>query len=64
MRSIPKRAKMADMTGICERTGTMSAETAARLDRALAVTRIDGASGTQADLIARRDALLALVQQA
>jgi len=57
-------AKMADMTGICERTGTMSAEIAARLDRARAVTRIDGASGTQADLIARRDALLALVQQA
>ncbi len=57
-------ARMDDMTGICQRTGAMSAETAARLDRALAVTRLDGASGDQAELIARRDALLALVEQA
>lgn len=53
-------AKMADMAGICERLPTMSARTAARLERALDVTRLDGASGDTAQLIARRDALLAL----
>ncbi len=55
---------MDDMTGICERAGAMSAAATTRLDRALAVTRLDGASGTQADLIARRDALLGLVAAA
>jgi hypothetical protein len=38
----------------------MADKTAARLARALADTRLDGASGNQAALIAKRDALLAL----
>lgn len=53
-------AKLDDMTGICERLPEMSAKTAERLDRALSVTRLDGAGGDQAELLARRDALLAL----
>lgn len=54
--------KMTDMIGIAERLPTMSVETAARLDRALAATRLDGAAGKQAELIAKRDALLGLVE--
>ncbi|MGH6785701.1 MAG: beta-N-acetylhexosaminidase [Novosphingobium sp.] len=53
--------KMADMVGICERLPAMNSGTAARLERALAVTRLDGARGYQAELIAKRDALLGLV---
>lgn len=57
-------ARMEDMAGICERAPAMSAESAARLERVLAVTRLDGASGDQAELVARRDALLGLVAAA
>lgn len=52
--------RMDDMVGIAARLSAMGPETAARLDRALAVTRVDGASGRQAELLAKRDALLAL----
>ncbi len=55
-------ADMADMVGIANRCGTMKPETKARLDRALATTRLDGARGAQAELLAKRDALLALVE--
>jgi beta-N-acetylhexosaminidase len=54
-------AKMDDMIGIAGRLPTMSARTEARLERALAGTRLDGASGDQAALFAKRDALLALL---
>lgn len=54
-------AKMSDMLGICEVLPSMSEATAARLDRALAPTRIAPAlAGEHHDLIAKRDALLAL----
>jgi len=53
-------ARMPDMAGICERLPAMGVQTAARLARTLAFTRLDGASGDQAELIAKRDALLAL----
>jgi beta-N-acetylhexosaminidase len=56
-------AKMDDMVEIARRLPAMSAETAARLDRALAIT---GAAGEgmdrQAGLLAKRDALLDLAQ--
>lgn len=54
-------AKMDDMIGICERLPQMGPQSAARLARMLAHTRLDGASGDQAALIAKRDALLGLV---
>ncbi len=54
-------AKMDDMVGIAERSPTMSAKTSERLERALADTRVDGASGRKAELLATRDALLELV---
>jgi beta-N-acetylhexosaminidase len=54
-------AKMDDMRGIAKRLPVMPEQTAARLERALAGTRLDGASGEQAALLARRDALLALL---
>lgn len=57
-------AKLDDMAGIAARCPTMSAATAERLERALAVTRIDGGHGNQADLLAKRDALLRLVEAA
>lgn len=57
-------AKLDDMSGIAARCPTMSAAAAQRLDRALAVTRLDGASGIQAELLAKRDALLRLVEAA
>lgn len=57
-------AKMADMEGIAASLPAMGAETAARLDRALAGTRIDGATDRQHDLLAKRDALLALAGEA
>ena len=54
-------AKMDDMQGICEVLPAMPAETAARLDRALAPTRIAPAiPQEQGALLAKRDALLAL----
>lgn len=54
-------AKMDDMQGICEVLAPMSQTTAARLDRALEGTRIPPAIAPQAaDLLAKRDALLAL----
>jgi hypothetical protein len=51
-------AKLDDMAGIAARCPTMSAATAERLDRALAVTRLDGGRGSQTELLAKRDALL------
>ncbi|WP_333838745.1 beta-N-acetylhexosaminidase [Novosphingobium sp.] len=55
-------AKMPDMIGIAEGLAPMSARTAARLDRALADTApsVGLNAAAQADLFARRDALLAL----
>jgi beta-N-acetylhexosaminidase len=52
---------MEDMTGIAQRLPAMSGKTAARLERALAGTRLDDAQGGQAGLLAKRDALLALL---
>ncbi len=54
-------AKMDDMMGIAARLPAMPGKTTARLERALEGTRLDGASGEQAALLARRDALLALL---
>jgi beta-N-acetylhexosaminidase len=54
-------AKMDDMVGITERLPAMSAKTSERLERSLAETRVDGARGGQAELLATRDALLGLV---
>jgi beta-N-acetylhexosaminidase len=55
-------AKMDDMQGICNVLPAMSDVTAARLDRALAGTQIAPAIAPQAaELLAKRDALLALV---
>ncbi|MEE4317426.1 MAG: beta-N-acetylhexosaminidase [Erythrobacter sp.] len=54
-------AKMEDMEGICNVLPAMSQVTAARLDAALAGTRIAPALAPEAeDLLAKRDALLAL----
>ena len=54
-------AKMDDMVGICAVLPAMSEATAARLDRALAGTRVAPAIAPEhADLLAKRDALLAL----
>jgi len=54
-------AKMQDMQGICNVLTAMSETTAARLDRALAGTRIAPAIAPEAaELLAKRDALLAL----
>ena len=53
-------AKMDDMTGIAQRLPSMSEATSARLERALADTRVDGAAGRQAALLAKRDVLLEL----
>ncbi|MBS0476380.1 MAG: beta-N-acetylhexosaminidase [Proteobacteria bacterium] len=55
--------RMDDMVGIAERAPTMKPETAVRLERVLSGTRVDGARGNQADLLAKRDALLALAEQ-
>lgn len=57
-------AKMDDMTGICAVLPSMSEATAARLDRALAGTRIAPALALeQREYLATRDALLALAEQ-
>ena len=54
-------AKMADMEGICAVLPAMPPATTARLDRALAGTRIAPAIAPEAaELLAKRDALLAL----
>ncbi|MBA4052378.1 MAG: beta-N-acetylhexosaminidase [Erythrobacter sp.] len=54
-------AKMNDMQGICEALPAMSDTTAARIDRALAGTRVAESLAPQAaELLAKRDALLAL----
>jgi beta-N-acetylhexosaminidase len=58
-------AKMDDMAGICEVLPPMSDATAARLDRALAGTRVAREMAPQAaELLAKRDALLALTGSA
>ena len=53
-------AKMDDMIGIAEAVPVMSEKTAARLDRALGSLAESGASELHAELVAKRDALLAL----
>ena len=55
-------AKMADMEGIVAALPAITPQAAARLDKALAETRVPAQppAGHHADLIARRDALLAL----
>ena len=53
-------AKMDDMIGIAQRLGAMKAETAARLDRALASIKPASASADHAQLLAKRDQLLGL----
>ena len=53
-------AKMADMTGICERLPALSEAGQARLDRALVGMRLDSEQADQAELLAKRDALLEL----
>lgn len=58
-------AKMADMTAICARLGSMSAVTAARLQAALATTRLShGNADARQEALARRDALFASVSAA
>ena len=58
-------ARMDDMVGICESLSAMSGATAARLDRALETTCVAGAIAPEhADLLAKRDALLALAGEA
>jgi beta-N-acetylhexosaminidase len=54
--------KMADMTGICERLPAMSGATAARLERALEGMGQTSRSAEQAELVAKRDALFALLE--
>ncbi len=57
-------ARMEDMAGICQALSPMSEQTAARLDRALAPTRVPpDIAPAHADLLAKRDALLALEGQ-
>jgi len=57
-------AKIDDMTGICERLGAMSEATAARHARALAAIGARQPTAAQAELAAKRDALLALLETA
>ena len=58
-------AKLDDMEGICEVLPTMSEATTARLDRALERTSVaDSLADEQAELLAKRDALLALTGEA
>ena len=54
-------AKMADMTGIAARLPALSARGAERLERALSVAA-PGAKEDQAQLLARRDTLLAITE--
>ncbi|MBV7259268.1 beta-N-acetylhexosaminidase [Erythrobacter crassostreae] len=58
-------AKMHDMQGICEALPNMSDDIAQRLHRALEGTRVASAiADEQAELLAKRDALLALQEEA
>ncbi|MFN5901866.1 MAG: beta-hexosaminidase, partial [Novosphingobium sp.] len=57
-------AKMDDLAGLCSRLGTMSAATAARHARALDAIRAPRPTADQAELAAKRDALLALLETA
>jgi len=57
-------AKLDDMAEICESLPSMSAMTSTRLDKALADTCVRSDTGQQAELLAKRDALLALVEEA
>ena len=58
-------AKMDDMTGVCDALPAMSDATSARLARALDATRIaDSVADEAAELLAKRDALLALTGEA
>lgn len=58
-------AKIDDMTGICEALPAMTCEVTARLDRALECTRIaESIADEQGELLAKRDALLALTGEA
>lgn len=58
-------ARMDDMAGIAERLPALSAQSALRLERALSGTSlVSGLAERQAELIARRDRLLALAQEA
>ena len=58
-------AKIDDMEGICKALPTMSETTAARLDRALGPTRVaDNLTDEAGELLAKRDALLALTGEA
>lgn len=57
-------ARLDDMSGIAERCGTMRAASMARLDRALAAMGEAPESFEHGELIARRDALLAIAGQA
>ena len=56
--------KMPDMIGICERVGAMSAVSAERHARALDAICAPQPSAEQAELVVKRDALLALLQAA
>jgi beta-N-acetylhexosaminidase len=55
-------AKIDDMTGICQRLPSMPAATTARLERALEGMGQANRSAGQADLLAKRDALFALLE--
>lgn len=55
-------ARMDDMVAIASRLPAMSDDTALRLQRALTVVGKSGDAGDQAQLIAKRDALLALAE--
>ncbi|XUU59354.1 beta-N-acetylhexosaminidase [Erythrobacter sp. HA6-11] len=57
-------AKMDDQIGIADRVGTMSDTLREKLDRALEGTGHGNDAGEQAELLAKRDALLALEGQA
>ena len=58
-------AKIPDMEGICEVLPDISGASAARLERALGATHVaDSLAAEQADLLAKRDALLALSEEA
>lgn len=57
-------AKMEDMQGICDVLPSMSDQTADRLDRALAKTQLRDDLAQQEELLAQRDALLALAEEA
>lgn len=55
-------ARMDDMVGIARRLPAMSDETALRLKRALTAAGDSGTAGDRAELVARRDALLAQME--